>query len=376
MNDIVQQVVPAGMVVMVAEHRHGGEESLSGGDSVSGAAPKFADQVTYGMEAECDQVHGQQQVGQSVLAVAEIMFHVIAVVFQYVERLVLNLPTRSCAVGQCRDVVPGGFDGCDEIVFIGGFAAVLYAHRQPIHLKCVIGVAQRQPPRRPAIGAGFATAPLLTSGSCDPAVERQSVKVAVECLVGTRFGGEQEIATGIDNALADRMVSEKIIAENDRSKVTIVWQVAFNPAMGGFGLAVLLGVAVLWRDEFRTQRQHAAVAVCHQGRAQHAVMVGDGIGLFMMPGGALGALDLFRVMELRSVNGDQGPAAEPGELAKCLIVNQLFKRPVERRIQQLAIDVVEFFSDVVVGGDARDAEKRLAGMAVVGFLKAALVIQK
>ena len=87
MNDIVQQVVPAGMVVMVAEHRHGGEESLSGGDSVAGAAPKVADQVAYGMEAECDQVHGQQQVRQSVVAVAEIVFHVIAVVFQYVERL-------------------------------------------------------------------------------------------------------------------------------------------------------------------------------------------------------------------------------------------------------------------------------------------------
>lgn len=81
-------------------------------------------------------------------------------------------------------------------------------------------------------------------------------------------------------------------------------------------------------------------------------------------------------MELRPVDGDQGPAVEPGELAKCLIVNQLFKCLVERRIQQLAIDVVQFFSDVVVGGDTHDAEKRLAGMAVVSFLKAALVIQK
>ena len=81
-------------------------------------------------------------------------------------------------------------------------------------------------------------------------------------------------------------------------------------------------------------------------------------------------------MELRAVDGDQDFVIESGKLAKGLILNQLFKRHVERRIQQLAVDVIEFFTNVVVRGNACDAEQRLTGMTVMCLLEAALVIQK
>ena len=58
MNDIVKQVVPAGVVVVVVEHRQGVEETKSCGDAVASVSPKLADLIAHGMEAERDQVHG------------------------------------------------------------------------------------------------------------------------------------------------------------------------------------------------------------------------------------------------------------------------------------------------------------------------------
>ncbi len=252
MNDAVKQVVPAAVAVVFVEHRQGVEETVSGGDSVSGLSPPRADPVAHGMEAECDQVQGQQQVGQSVGAVSEVVLHVIAVVFQYVERLVLDLPACPGGVGQRLDVVRGGFDGGDEAVLIGGFPAILYLHREPVHLQCVSGVADRQRPPAPAVGSGFASGTFLSSGTGDPAVQLQSVEEAVERFVGGGFGSEQEITAGLDDSVADRVMGEKVIGEDDRSQMTVVWQMMFDPAVGGLGLTVLFFVAVLRRDELRT----------------------------------------------------------------------------------------------------------------------------
>ncbi len=118
------------------------------------------------------------------------------------------------------------------------------------------------------------------------------------------------------------------------------------------------------------------MSVGHHGGAQYAVGVGDGVGFAVVSGAALRTPDLFRVMELRAVEGDQDPAIQSGKLAKCLILNQFSQCHVERRIQQLRVDVIEFLADVIVGGNARDAEQRLAGMTVVRFVEAALVVQE
>ena len=96
----------------------------------------------------------------------------------------------------------------------------------------------------------------------------------------------------------------------------------------------------------------------------------------MKSGVALGTLNLFRVVERGAVNSDQDSVIEFRKLAKCLIFNQLLKRHVERWIQQLAVDMIEFFANLVIRENACDAEQRLTGMTVMRFLEAALVIQK
>ncbi len=376
MDDAVEQVVPAGVAVVLVEHGQGVEETVSGGDAVAGLSPPRADPVAHGMEAERDQVQGQQQVGQSVGAVSEVVLHVIAVVFQYVERLVLDLPACPGGVGQRLDVVRGGLDGGDEAVLIGGFPAVLYLHREPVHLQCVSGVADRQRPPAPAVGSGFASGTFLSSGTGDPAVQLQSVEEAVERLMGGGFGSEQEITAGLDDSVADRVMGEKVIGKDDRSQMSVVWQMMFDPAVGGLGLTVLFVIAVLRRDELRTQRHHLVVAVGDQSGTQYRMMIRDGVGFLMVCGGALRTPDPVRVMELRAVQGDEDAVIEPGEVAKCLIFNQFSQCHVERRIQQPAVDVVEFVSDVVVGGNACDTEQRVAGMTVGRLQESALVVQE
>ena len=59
-----------------------------------------------------------------------------------------------------------------------------------------------------------------------------------------------------------------------------------------------------------------------------------------------------------------------------MILRQLFKCLVERRVNRLGGDAIELFADVVVGGDALHAEQRLAGASVVGFLKLSLMVKE
>src|SRR5271154_4950245 len=64
-------------------------------------------QVEDGMPGEGEQIEGGERHGEKLLAVPEIMFELIAVVFQNVEALVLNFPSRPAAGDDFGDVVLG-----------------------------------------------------------------------------------------------------------------------------------------------------------------------------------------------------------------------------------------------------------------------------
>ena len=49
---------------------------------------------------------------------------------------------------------------------------------------------------------------------------------------------------------------------------------------------------------------------------------------------------------------------------------------IESRIQLLAVAAVQSVADVIVSRDAIDAERRLTGVAVVGFMEALLMVQE
>ncbi|MGC8535792.1 MAG: hypothetical protein ACP5QR_09715, partial [Rhizomicrobium sp.] len=56
------------------------------------------------MKGEGQQVHGGEHHGKVLFAVPEIMFEVVAVIFQDVEGLILDFPSGSGAVGDLGDI--------------------------------------------------------------------------------------------------------------------------------------------------------------------------------------------------------------------------------------------------------------------------------
>ena len=78
--------------------------------------------------------------------------------------------------------------------------------------------------------------------------------------------------------------------------------VLIEPAVDGFGFAILFLIAVLRRDELRAQRQHLAVADANQCGGQHDMVI---FGLARAPKSCatLRTLNLVRVVEFRAIQG-------------------------------------------------------------------------
>ena len=73
-------------------------------------------EVGNGVEREGEQVEADQEAGQGLLAVAEVVLEVVALGLEHVEGLVLDLPAGAAARGQFGDSVRGdrqvGDEGC------------------------------------------------------------------------------------------------------------------------------------------------------------------------------------------------------------------------------------------------------------------------
>ena len=115
---------------------------------------------------------------------AEIVLGVIAVVFQDVERFVLDFPSGSATVGEGDDVVLVGFDGGYEMILVGSLAAVLDFHGEPVDLQGIVSVADRQWTSAPLVGAGFSARALGALGVRDLGLALQSLQIVVEGGMG------------------------------------------------------------------------------------------------------------------------------------------------------------------------------------------------
>jgi len=76
--------------------------------------PEGFQAVVDGMEGEGEQVHGGEGFGQVFLSMAEVVFEVVAVVFQHVEAFVLDLPSGAGA-GDLDPLVPNQIQSIIEV---------------------------------------------------------------------------------------------------------------------------------------------------------------------------------------------------------------------------------------------------------------------
>src|SRR4051795_1220322 len=94
------------------------EEAVFG--TAGGGAPGEDTEIGGGVEGEGEQVEADQEVGQGLLAVAEVVLEVVAL--EHVEGLVLNLPAGAAARGQFSDTVRGDRQIGDKGIVVGALA--------------------------------------------------------------------------------------------------------------------------------------------------------------------------------------------------------------------------------------------------------------
>ena len=171
----------------------------------------------------------------------------------------------------------------------------------------------------------------------------------------TFFDAEDEIATGLCNLFAHRLIGIQVIAQINRTQGCVARCVLVEPTVGGFGFAVLFMIAVLRRDKLRTQRQHLAVSDADQCGAQHDMVI-FALARASKPSATLWTLNLVRVVEFRAIQCQKTASVENLEGLRCLIFLYLFQRYVESRENILTIDAVQLFSNMIVSWKFADAE--------------------
>ena len=349
--------LPVFKVKIAVDDVEGDKKPMFSGKPSSGGLPQFAQVVAYCMKRKCDQIQSHQCVGQPLFAVAEVMLHVIAVFFQQVKPFVFNLPARptgGCNVG-CIGF--GDIQRGDEAKALIRFVVADPANLKfdVINLQRIVAVSDWQllsdtiliNQIRLVASWCFFDHPRGWPGN--------TIEIAEKCLVRTFFDAEDEIAAGLCDLFAHRLTGIQIIAQVNRTQGCVTRCVLIEPAVGGFGFAILFLIAVLRPDKLRAQRQHLAVANANQCGAQHDMVI-FGLARASKSGATLRTLNLVGVVEFRAIQCQQAAPVENLERLKCLILLHLIKRYVESGVNLLTIDAVQLFSNMIVSWQFADAE--------------------
>ena len=242
----------------------------------------------------------------------------------------------------------------DEAVVIGSLAlGVEGLDGEPVDQDGIVRGAQRHGVE-PAVGGGGALAAF--ADGLTMFLQFGALQVFSNRLMRSWLAGEDEVAAGILDGGNDRLAGKQIVAEIDRPEVSEVGAVPGQPPFRGIALAVLLLRPILRRDKFRRQGQDLLVARCdHAGTQEGVEVFGAAIGA--PPCRTLLAFDLARTEVLAPIERDRHPPVKTLERCqwpRCL--DRLHEQSVECRRRS----AVQHQADVVVGGDRRHAEQRLA----------------
>jgi hypothetical protein len=94
------------------------------------------------MDGESQQVHGRKDPGQVLLAMSEVAGQVMAIVFQHIEALILDLPTSSRAGRNFHYVAGRHRQTGHESAIVGGLSlGIGDADPQPVDVHRILAVA-------------------------------------------------------------------------------------------------------------------------------------------------------------------------------------------------------------------------------------------
>src|SRR5713226_2007313 len=180
------------------------EEAGARGGLVARRLPQPIDEVSNCVAGERQEVEDDEHGGEVILAVAEIVFEIVALGLERVESLVLDLPAGSAAGGEFDDV--GAIDRQigDEAVAVGDLAGgVDDLYREPVDAHGILAVAQGQI-AQPAVD--MAKALLAAFDRFDPLAEFDAGELFRQRRVRGRLAHEQEVALDLAHGFrpADR----------------------------------------------------------------------------------------------------------------------------------------------------------------------------
>ena len=202
-----------------------------------------------------------------------------------------------------------------------------------------------------------------------------AVEVLVEGLVAVRLAGEQEVAAAVEHRPADRLAGVQVVAQVDGPQWGAAGTVALRPALGRPPFAVLLEGAVPGTDERRRQRQRPGLARGRQGGGEHLMGVLRG-AVLALADRAVRAVDPARAEVLRAVQGDRQPAVQAAHRLEAAVRPQVLDEAMELAVEVRRRHAVEQLPDVVVAGDAGQAEQGVRVGAPALFGQRALVRQE
>jgi hypothetical protein len=185
-----------------------------------------------------------------------------------------------------------------------------------------------------------------------------AIQVFSDGLVRRRLAGEDEAAACIEDRGNDRLAGKQIVTEKDRPEVSEAGAVPGQRALRGVAFAIRPLRAILRRDEFWRQRQDlpcrwpGATRLASRKARKYSVppserrRVEHCSHLILREQKCSVPLSAIATRPARHWNGVSGPAASIA----------LMNKPIER----LRRGTVPRRADVVVRGDRRHAEQRLA----------------
>ena len=185
------------------------EQALSGLDTPAGSLREGFGEFAHRVQCEGEQVEEDEHIGESLLAVAEDVFEVVAVLLEHVEGPGPDLPSGAGAVDEFHDVVTMDVEAGDEGAVASDRAVRPPAgDLQPVDPQGVVAVPQGQV-RYPPVAVDAPPGP--GSGSGLAGMGMDAVEGLVEGLV-TGPGGEQEVAPVVGHHPTDGLASVQVVA--------------------------------------------------------------------------------------------------------------------------------------------------------------------
>ena len=166
-----------------------------------------------------------------------------------------------------------------------------------------------------------------------------------------------------------------VITQQSGAQGLITGAVVLQPAFGGGDLAILLGMAILRNDEFRTQRDGLRLARSNNHRSDGIVKVGD-LSVIVLDVRTVLAVNLLRGEIPCAIQSDQSGVMHPFENVEHALFFQGVVNAVKNREELFGRDWIEHFANPIITGNLLDLKKALGVARALGFIHAPLIGKK